>query len=232
MTHRAGGEGHGTPRIVILFASAANPGIVRVSANGGEPTAVTTPTPEERTHRFPFFLPDGRRFLYWSQTEQGGTVMVASLDGGPPARLVESMSKGEYSAGHLLYLNGTTLTAQPFDPDRLQPGFAGHRPRDECTPQPGKRQCGLRRLGDWHADLPNADGRGLPDVPDRPAGSQGHVNRRSRALGANGHFTERSAARRTARPHGGERHLVVRPRPIGVFEVHGGWWEQRARVVA
>ena len=91
---------------LILFASAANPGIVRVSANGGEPTAVTTPTPEERTHRFPFFLPDGRRFLYWSQTEQGGTVMVASVDGGPPARLVESMSKGEFSAGHLLYLNG------------------------------------------------------------------------------------------------------------------------------
>ena len=45
--------------------------------------------------------------------------MMASLDGGPAARLVESMSKAEYSAGHLLYLNGTTLTAQPFDPDQL-----------------------------------------------------------------------------------------------------------------
>ena len=44
---------------VILFASGANPGIVRVSANGGQPTVVTTPNPEERTHRFPFFLPDG-----------------------------------------------------------------------------------------------------------------------------------------------------------------------------
>jgi hypothetical protein len=32
------------------------------------------------------------------------------------------MSKGEYSAGHLLYLDGTTLTAQPFDPARLQLG--------------------------------------------------------------------------------------------------------------
>lgn len=103
---------------VILFASGANAGVMRVSANGGQPTVVTTPGPPEITHRFPFFLPDGRRFLYWSQTEQGGVVMAASLDGGPPMRLVDSMAKGEYSAGHLLYLDGSTLTAQPFDPGR------------------------------------------------------------------------------------------------------------------
>ena len=104
----------------ILFASSANPGIMRASAHGGQPAVVTKPTPAERTHRFPSFLPDGRRFLYWSQTDEGGTIMAASLDGGPSARLVASMSKGEYSAGHLLYLDGTTLTAQPFDPERLQ----------------------------------------------------------------------------------------------------------------
>ena len=106
---------------VILFASAANPGIVRVSANGGQPSAVTTPNAErhERTHRVPSFLPGGQRFLYWNQTEQGGAVMAGSLDGGPPVQLVTSASKAEYSMGHLLYMEGSTLTAQRFDPDTL-----------------------------------------------------------------------------------------------------------------
>jgi Tol biopolymer transport system component len=107
---------------VMLFASSANAGIVRVSASGGQPTVVTTPGPEERTHRFPFFLPDGQRFIYWGETDRGGAISVASIDGGAPIRLVDSMSKGEYSAGHLLYLEGTTLTVQPFDPARLQLG--------------------------------------------------------------------------------------------------------------
>jgi serine/threonine protein kinase len=43
----------------ILFAS--NPGLFRVSANGGEPTQVTTGP----FHTIPQFLPDGRRFLFF-----------------------------------------------------------------------------------------------------------------------------------------------------------------------
>ena len=122
MTHRAGGAGlerHGCDSVRFVGES-------RNHARLGQrrpPTVVTTPSPEERTHRFPFFLPDGHRFLYWSQADQGGTIMAASLEGGPSTRLVASMSKGEYSAGHLLYLDGTTLTAQPFDPARLQLGL-------------------------------------------------------------------------------------------------------------
>ena len=103
---------------VILISSERNPRILRVSASGGEPTVVTTPDAAqgERRHVQPAFLPDGRRFLYLSQTDQGSSVMVASLDGGPAVRLVASISVAQYSKGHLLYLNGTTLTAQPFWP--------------------------------------------------------------------------------------------------------------------
>ena len=95
---------------------------MRVSANGGQPTAVTTPSAQqrERRHSGPFFLPDGHRFLYWSQTEHGDAVMAASLDGSPSVRLVPSTSKGEYSTGHLLYMDGSTLTAQRFDPGTLR----------------------------------------------------------------------------------------------------------------
>ena len=48
--------------------------------------------------------------------------MVAPLDGGPAVRLVESTSGAQYSNGHLLYVNGSTLVAQTFDPDTLQLG--------------------------------------------------------------------------------------------------------------
>jgi Tol biopolymer transport system component len=48
--------------------------------------------------------------------------MVASLDGGPAVRLLAATSVAQYSKGHLLYMNGTTLTAQPFDPDTLRLG--------------------------------------------------------------------------------------------------------------
>lgn len=109
---------------VILASTNLNPRILRVSASGGEPTAITTPdaTQGERRHGQPAFLPDGRRFLYLSQADQGSSVMVASLDGGPAVRLVTSTSVAQYSKGHLLYLSGTTLTAQPFDPETLRLG--------------------------------------------------------------------------------------------------------------
>ncbi len=108
----------------VILISSLNPRILRVSASGGEPTEITTldAAQGERRHGLPSFLPDGRRFLYLSQSDQGGSVMVASLDGGPAVRLVASTSVAQYSKGHLLYMNGTTLTAQPFDPDTLRLG--------------------------------------------------------------------------------------------------------------
>ena len=107
---------------VILFAAGGSVGIARVSVNGGEPSSVTTPDGATSTHRFPFFLPDGRRFLYWRQTDRGGAIMMTSLDGGTPVQLVESMAKAQFFAGHLLYLDGTTLSARSFDIDGVRPG--------------------------------------------------------------------------------------------------------------
>ena len=109
---------------VVLVSSQVNPSIVRVSANGGQPVAVTSPDTAqgERHHGLPSFLPGGRRFLYLSQPNQGSSVMVAPLDGGPAVRLVASTSGAHFSNGHLLYLIGPNLVAQPFDPDTLQLG--------------------------------------------------------------------------------------------------------------
>ena len=63
----------------IIFAGATG-GLWRVRAAGGEPVQVTTPDAarKEVSHRWPHFLPDGRRFLYLALP--GNTVYLRSLD--------------------------------------------------------------------------------------------------------------------------------------------------------
>ena len=49
---------------------------MRVSASGGAAVAVTTLGPQQTGHRFPYFLPDGRQFLFYAQerrTRPGST---------------------------------------------------------------------------------------------------------------------------------------------------------------
>jgi len=55
---------------VILFAPNLQ-GLFRVSESGGNATAVTQldKTAGENSHRFPAFLPDGNRFLYFARTD-------------------------------------------------------------------------------------------------------------------------------------------------------------------
>jgi len=97
-----------------------------VSAGGGTPVPVTQPdaAKKETAHRHPWFLPDGRHFLFTVTTGPGGSfsvnsVHVGSLDGEPPKVLTEADAQGIYASGFLLFVRDGTLLAQPFDPDRL-----------------------------------------------------------------------------------------------------------------
>lgn len=66
---------------VIVFNAAGQAGALsRVSANGGEPAPVTTldASRKETAHRHPFFLPDGRHFVYFVQPSN--TIRVGSID--------------------------------------------------------------------------------------------------------------------------------------------------------
>jgi Tol biopolymer transport system component len=112
---------------VIVFSSIPLPGgpaLFRVPAAGGTPSAVTMldNNAGEIGHYFPYFLPDGRHFLY-TAAEGGPPVRVVtyvgSLDSGDRRQLLEGSSNVQYALGHLVFLQGTTLTAQPFDPKRL-----------------------------------------------------------------------------------------------------------------
>ena len=104
---------------VIVFASIAGP-MKRVSAIGREtPSPVTALGPNEGTHRWPYFLPDGKHFLYFVRSTDPDLVgtYLASLDDPHGKRLVESTTNAVYAPpGFLLYVGrDRSLLAQPFD---------------------------------------------------------------------------------------------------------------------
>jgi serine/threonine protein kinase len=116
----AGRGGSWSSTGVIVFAHSSPTPLFRVPDTGGEqqPATEFDPARGEDRHRYPFFLPDGKRFLFWSRStkrEKTG-IYVASLDS-PRARLVvRSDSMGQYSPpGYLLTIQQGMLVAFPFD---------------------------------------------------------------------------------------------------------------------
>jgi Tol biopolymer transport system component len=101
----------------ILFSSVQGDAIYRVSASGGAATVVLKPDAAAGETRvvWPWFLPDGERYLFFARTEDGGRVMLA--EPGRPSRLVvKAASQVEYSdPGYVLYVNGGVLLGQRFD---------------------------------------------------------------------------------------------------------------------
>ncbi len=113
--------GSWSPSGEIVFAPDIRSPIFRVSAGGGVARPVTKVAEKvHTTHRWPFFLPDGRHFLYLAvnhadpRAEQSG-VYVGSIDGGESRRLVSSFGGGQYASGRLLYCADTSLMALRFD---------------------------------------------------------------------------------------------------------------------
>jgi Tol biopolymer transport system component len=110
------------PDDTILFASGTEP-IHRVSASGGPVTSATVmDASREGSHRYPYFLPGGRHFLYTISGSPDVTgVYAGSLDGTTKKRLIPPSTSAVYAPpGHLLFVDGDTLLGQAFDPDRLE----------------------------------------------------------------------------------------------------------------
>ncbi len=109
---------------VILFAKEFG-SLYRIPAAGGEPTPVTTLDQShfETSPRWPYFLPDGRHFLYLvpgGQAESSG-IYVGSLDAKVTKRLLPITMNAVYAPpGFLLFLRNETLMAQRFDADKLE----------------------------------------------------------------------------------------------------------------
>ena len=117
-----GKGGAWSPDGVIVFSGDASSGLSRVPVSGGEAVELTIrDTSRHNSHRFPWFLPDGRHFLFVARGVAGeeSTIMVGSLDGGEPVELLNNESQAIYASGRLLFVRDQTLMAQDFDPDSL-----------------------------------------------------------------------------------------------------------------
>ncbi len=113
----------------IVYTPDSNTPLFTVSAEGGEPEQLTTfdESRGDNSHRHPWFLPDGQRFLYVARSVHGSdanTIMVGSLDGKTDKELMRSPGAVQFAGEHLLFLRGTTLMARPFDTEKLT--FSGN----------------------------------------------------------------------------------------------------------
>ena len=93
-----------------------------MSANGGESSLVTTLETDQTSHRFPSFLPDGRRSLYFASGSGETTgIHVGGLDSDEGSLLITGDAAAIYArSGHLLFVRQTTLFAQRFDASALE----------------------------------------------------------------------------------------------------------------
>ena len=110
---------------VIVFTPETTTGLYRVSASGGQPVPVTTADPQHDSHRWPFFLPDGKHFVYYAASHNDighdrDSLYVASVEGGPSKFLLHAHANAAFANGHLLFVKDNALMAQPFDLSSLE----------------------------------------------------------------------------------------------------------------
>jgi hypothetical protein len=108
----------------ILF-SVPGDGMYSVPASGGLPSRVTPSVDDTWSgcSAWPFFLPDGRHFLYTLMPAKGVTpgVYLAELGKADGRLLIDAFSSSAYCAsGFLLFARDGTVYVQPFDAKRLQ----------------------------------------------------------------------------------------------------------------
>jgi serine/threonine protein kinase len=115
----------GSDGVIVFDARGAVDPLRRISAAGGKPTPALSGTAKDfpTTASWPFFLPDGKHYLFMTNAGggivSGNSICVAALDKAGYTKLTESGSRAEYANGYLLYVLRGTLVAQRFDPDRL-----------------------------------------------------------------------------------------------------------------
>ncbi|MGH9656118.1 MAG: hypothetical protein ACRD6B_21960, partial [Bryobacteraceae bacterium] len=106
----------------IVFSPSSIGPLQEVSARGGQTKDVTSANESTGlSQRWPWFLPDGRHFLFQSGNPRGASspadgIYIGSLDSGPARLLLKARSNAIFENGYLLYLQDRTLMAQAFDP--------------------------------------------------------------------------------------------------------------------
>src|SRR5207245_2241253 len=106
------------------FAPNDRSGLLLVPASGGMATPITEldQASSEASHRLPWFLPNGRHFLYtaWSTPEKTA-IYVAEVGSRTRRRVLTAFSNAIYAPpGYLLFMRERTLMAQPFNAGKAE----------------------------------------------------------------------------------------------------------------
>jgi serine/threonine protein kinase/Tol biopolymer transport system component len=99
--------------------------LLRVPSAGGRPEPISTLSEGEVAHRWPQVLPGANAVLFSAFETQGGidasNIVAQRLPSGPSKIVVRGAHYARYlRTGHLVYAQGATLFAVPFDLDRLE----------------------------------------------------------------------------------------------------------------
>jgi eukaryotic-like serine/threonine-protein kinase len=126
----AGRGGTWNQNDVIVYAiNALGGGLFRVSAGGGTPVQVSRANndPREAGHRGPWFLPDGRHFIYTARAvdSEDARVYVADVESTDHMKERRAVLAADSNAiyvppGYLLFVRDRTLMAQAFNAASFQ----------------------------------------------------------------------------------------------------------------
>ncbi|HKQ96403.1 MAG TPA: hypothetical protein VJV75_00865, partial [Candidatus Polarisedimenticolia bacterium] len=109
---------------VIVFSPGPFGGLSMVGEAGGAPTPLTTTDQPSVTHRLPWFLPDGKRLLYFIGTISGDKkngVHVLDLETKKDTPLLDVDSRVAYAApGWISFVRDQNVLAQRFDASTLK----------------------------------------------------------------------------------------------------------------
>jgi eukaryotic-like serine/threonine-protein kinase len=114
---------------VILFTPGFTTEILQVNASGGTPQPAThfDAARKDGSHRWPSFMPDGKRFLFYASLGSGtepGEVRLGTIGSTETHSLTAAHSQGVFVPPRtLLFVTGQSLVAQQIDVDR--PGLVG-----------------------------------------------------------------------------------------------------------
>ena len=124
--NRSGGT-WGADNVIVFGSSGIRGALYRVAASGGTPVPLTTldAAAGETAHTHPFFLPDGRRYLFVSVGSKSVGLYAGALDT-RDRTLVEELPAFDLSAfeytrpGYIVYVSNHRLVARPFDQAALK----------------------------------------------------------------------------------------------------------------
>jgi Tol biopolymer transport system component len=105
----------------IFYTPDVTKGIWRVSSQGGTPTIVSVPAERESFHLLPQLLPGGKSILFSAIDDRPDPqTYVQRLDSRERKALLRGHGTRYVPSGHLVFVQGGSLMAVPFDLARLE----------------------------------------------------------------------------------------------------------------